>query len=109
MKLRIPLIFFLCLLLFTACENEELESEWVEVTVVGEAVDCKENWVMKYKDPAPQDGFERFQEIGLPSEYKTEGARLRLRIRDPKDEESFPCTTLGISYPFKLILEAKRN
>ena len=109
MKLQILPFFFFSLFLFTSCENEELASEWVDVTVVSQAVDCRQNWIMKYDNPISQDGFDSFQEIGMPSEYKTEGQKLKLRIRDPKKEESFPCTTLGVSYPFKVILEAKRK
>lgn len=109
MKFRLLWIIVSSFILLTSCENDELESEWVDVTVIGEAVDCRENWIIKYEDPVPQDGFDRFQEIGLPSEYKTEGMELNLRIRDPKNEESLICTTLGIRYPSKIILEAKRK
>ncbi len=109
MKFRSLWIIFSSFILLTSCENDEIESEWVDVTVIGEAVDCRENWIIEYEDRVSHDGFDRFQEIGLPSEYKTEGLELNLKIRDPKKEESFPCTTLGMSYPFKVILEAKRE
>ena len=109
MKLRLLSVLITGLCLFTSCENEEIETQWVEVTMIGNGVDCRENWIVKYENPIPEEGFDRFQEIGLPSEYKEEGLELMLKIRDPKNEELFPCTTLGVSYPFKVILEAKRN
>ena len=109
MKLKLHLILIISLGAFTSCENEEIESEWVDVTVIGEAVDCKENWIIEYENPPSVQEFDKFQEIGLPSEYKTEGLELKLKIREPKNEETFPCTTLGISYPFKIILDAKRS
>lgn len=108
MKLRKFSILFSSLFILTACENEELESEWVNVTVIGAGVDCRENWEIEYKDP-PSNSLNRFKEIGLPSEYKSEGLELNLRIREPLNEESLVCTTLGVSYPFKVILEAKRK
>lgn len=108
MKFQFYAIILFSLLLFVSCDNEELETEWVDVTVIGEGVDCRENWEIEYKNP-PANSLNRFKEIGLPSEYKTEGLELKLKIRDPKNEESFPCTTLGISYPFKVIMEAKRK
>ena len=109
MKLQFHAILILSFLLLISCDNEEVESQWVDVTVISEAVDCRENWIIRYENPVPEEGLERFQEIGLPSEYKIEDLELRLKIRDPRNEEMFPCTTAGISYPFKIILEAKRS
>ncbi|HKJ48555.1 MAG TPA: hypothetical protein VJ973_05670 [Christiangramia sp.] len=109
MKLRLLSILIPGICLFSSCENEEIEAQWVDVTIIGEAVDCKENWIVRYENPLAEDEFDRFQEIGLPSEYKNEGLELMLKIRDPKNEELFPCTAVGISYPFKVILEANRK
>lgn len=92
---------------FSSCENDQLEIEWTDVTVIGEGVDCRDNWIIEYQSSETE--LVKFQEIGLPSEYKIEGLQLKLKFREPREEESFPCTTLGVALPFKVILEARKK
>lgn len=100
--------FFALCLISISCSKDEIESDWINVTVIGEGVDCRENWEIEFQDP-PANALKRFKEIDLPLEYKVEDLKLQVKIRDITQKEARVCTTLGIAYPFKVVLETRRQ
>ena len=107
------IILGLIITLFS-CDKEELEkAETFEVAVVGEGMDCKLTLIeFKEKDlPKIQDltgtEWKIFHAYNLDNKFNEIGQSLKVKIRKTSDDELFPCTMLGPTYPWVTILDAE--
>lgn len=111
MKTSLWKYLFVSFFIFISCETEEpIEDFWLDAQVVGEGIDCHSNWRIKDVNNTDADNsFGIFSEIGLPEEYKVENLNLRLKLREAEAEEVPFCTTLGVAYPFRVVLEVQEK
>ncbi len=103
-------------ILFISCDKNEEEAiaNLFEVTTVGIDIDCK-LILIDFRE-SELDRLEKitnlktlkYQAFNLDkNKYNEDGQMLTITVRKTADSELFPCTTLGPSYPWVTVLEAK--
>lgn len=94
--------------LLISCSKEDANDGFYDATVLNQQVDCKD-FVIQFRPNAmglPVDSSEnKFSALNLPETYRTEGMRVRVKVRKPNDDEFLACTTLGTRYPEIFITE----
>jgi hypothetical protein len=102
MKIIIFIIISLTFIIIS-CNNDEANDDIFNATVMGKGLDCGDSFLIKFNNVVsglPVNNFDNtFYEINLPEEYKTEGKKIKVEFREPKNDEVMVCTTLGIGYP----------
>ena len=48
-----------------------------------------------------------FNAFMLKEEFRIEGLKLKIKVRKTRDDELLPCLTMGISWPWVTVLEAR--
>ena len=94
----------------TGCEknsdNNSVDFKF-EATVINKGVDCGETFTISLKsmdtESAIQDGI--YYADNLDFEFKVPGLKINLNCREPSDEELYPCTEMGISYPHVIVTD----
>lgn len=86
-----------------SCDNDEMNNYIFNATVIEKGLDCGNSFLIKFNNGViglPVNNFDNtFYEINLPEKYKTEGKKIKVEFREPKNNEAMACTTLGIGYP----------
>ena len=82
-----------------------------DVTVLGIGMDCGNSFLIKFEDDAiglPRNTFDSiFYEINLPKDYKVKGLKIKVSVRDPRNDELKPCTAMGPGYPHIYIIKVE--
>ena len=100
-------------LIFYSCQKDHIDSEFpYEAEIIGKSLDCGDFEIKVTK------GTQRVRLItgansgnlytakNLPENLKTEGLKIKLNIREIKNIELTPCTTLGVPYPWLFVTKA---
>lgn len=102
-------------LILLSCGNDpdEQPSDEFTVNVVGTGIDCR----LPLIDFSSADSVRinlltgstglRYHAFDLDSSFSQIGLTLNVILRPTRDDELFPCTTLGPGYPWVTILDAE--
>jgi len=109
------------LLIAVACEKNSTEPDrdttnHFEVKVIGEGLDCGNTYLIEFQDKLE----EMYQIVGseywntcyadsLPEEFKQENLVIFVKIRKPNQDEIYPCTRLGPTYPHVIVSNVIRK
>lgn len=89
--------------IIVSCSKDETNDDIFNATVLGKGLDCGNLFLIKFSKDVPGlpvNNFDNtFYEINLPEEFKIEGKKIKVKLREPKSDEVVACTTLGIGYP----------
>jgi len=102
---RLFIIILGLALIIVSCKviNNLSDDTLYNVTVLGRGMDCGNSFLIKFEDDdlgLPRNTFDSiFYEINLPKKYKIKGLKIRVNIRDPRNDELKFCTAMGPSYP----------
>ncbi|MGK7390259.1 MAG: BPTI/Kunitz-type proteinase inhibitor domain-containing protein [Candidatus Cyclobacteriaceae bacterium M2_1C_046] len=110
MKRVIIILITLSVLAFSCDDNEFTITDTFEVTVAGFGADCglvlidfKENDLESIKNITGFDWI-RYHAYNLDKDKFSEvGQKLIVTVRKTRDNELFPCTTMGPGYPWVTI------
>jgi hypothetical protein len=98
--------------MLTSCSKDETVFRSLNATVLQKGIDCGNQFLIKFDEKLDfiENSLDNtFYEVNLTEEYKKENTRLKLEVREAiSDDYPFPCTTLGISYPFVYIISATK-
>jgi len=119
MKTELFFIFSLLFvgLIFNSCQEDTILSEYsYEAEVIRKNIDCG-----LYEIKITQ-GLESVKSIvgststediyiakNLPSELKTNGLKIKLNLRKPKNNELGACTHMGPSYTWIFVIKAEKK
>ncbi|RXJ45771.1 hypothetical protein [Gelidibacter gilvus] len=95
---------------FYSCNNVDDNNELFNAVVIGKGLDCGDSFLIKFNENSPglpSSIDNTYYEINLPNEFKVAGKEIVVDFRKPKENEYFPCTTLGIGYNLIYIISAK--
>jgi len=91
-------------------ENDEgIDDGYFGATVLGKGLDCGNSFLIAFDEgatglPSP---YRIYYETNLPEKYKINNERIRVKFRDLKEDELYPCTMMGPTYPHIYIVEVK--
>lgn len=98
--------------MFNSCAKDNTVFRSLNATVLQKGIDCGNQFLIKFDenpDFVENSLDNTFYEVNLPEEYKKENTRLKLEVREAiSDDYPFPCTTLGIGYPFVYVISATK-
>ena len=112
---RITLILTLAIgLILINCEsdiNTNFNDDFqYKATVINKGIDCGETWIIELKNingnSEIEDGTYYADNLGV--DYKESGLKVYLSCREPNNDELYPCTTLGPSYPHLIVIKSKK-
>lgn len=103
-------LFFLSGLVFTTCEKDRTEYDF-EAIVLSIGTDCGDTWLISLTNlnGDPEIADNTYYADNLPEEFKFEGFEIKLNCRKPGNDEFYPCTTLGPTYPHIVVTECKNR
>ena len=120
MKQYIEILVMIIILSFTfSCTKDSTSifeyinnKEYFQAVVLGKGIDCGDVFLVQFKGR-----FEEIEEITgeewdiyyadkLPTKFKINNIELVIKFRNPAQDELYPCTMLGITYPHIIILDA---
>ena len=112
MKKIILILIGLIFMIISCNKNEnETNEKSFNATVLGKGLDCGNSFLIKFNDDVsglPENTFDNtFYEINLPEEHKIEGKQVYVEFREPVNDETMVCTTMGIGYPQLYITKAE--
>jgi len=103
------LLIALLTLTFSSCNNDDDNNELFNAVVIGKGLDCGDSFLIKFNENTaglPNSIDNTYYEINLPNEFKVAGKEIKVDFREPKENEYFPCTTIGIGYNLIYIIAA---
>lgn len=102
----VALIFAFCI----SCEKDDTpEDFWIDATVLRASAGCDTWFIEDNNKVDTENELGIFSEINLPDKYKVEDLELKLKIRKPKPEETFPCLAIDVRYPFRVVTQVKEK
>ena len=107
---KISLILIGFTFILTSCNNDDDNNELFNAVVIGKGLDCGDSFLIKFNENIkglPNSIDNTYYEINLPNEFKVAGKEIKVDFREPKENEYFPCTTLGIGYNLIYIISAE--
>ncbi len=110
---RLFIIILGLALIIVSCKviNDLSDDTLYNVIVLGRGMDCGNSFLIKFEDDdlgLPRNTFDSiFYEINLPKKYKIKGLKIRVSIRDPRNDELKPCTAMGPGYPHIFITKVE--
>lgn len=112
---KLIILFILTFGVFlTSCKKDDdkttKENFNFEATVLGKGLDCGETFLISLKNLKSNSGLEDgiYYGYNLSSEYKEQGLKIYLNCREPNDNESYACTTLGPTYPHLIVITSSK-
>ncbi len=113
MKQRVFLSILITVNFLISCEKDnnskDIDSFQFEATVINKGMDCGETFIISLKsidtDSNIEDGT--YYADNLKSDFKVPGLKIYLNCREPNNDELYPCTTVGITYPHVIVVNSK--
>lgn len=100
---KLLFIFVSLTFIILSCSKDETHDELLNATVLKKGIDCGDLYLIQFDSETsglPENNFDNiFYALNLPEPFKTEGKKVNVKIRAPKNEEAVACTTVGIGYP----------
>jgi len=112
---RVIILFITLLVLVFSCDDHEMtNTDTFEVTVAGIGMDCglvlidlNESDLDRIKNITGFD-WSRYHAYNLDkNKFNEVGQKLIVTVRKTKDDELFPCTTMGPGYPWVTITKVE--
>ncbi|MGB3151425.1 MAG: hypothetical protein WBB27_12260 [Maribacter sp.] len=105
------IVFLIICSTICSCSKTDIDIKFANVTVLQRGIDCGNQFLIEL-DESPTgiaNPFSNiFYEVNLPEEHKEQGLRLEIRFREANSNDyQFPCTTLGLGYPFIYLISSK--
>ena len=112
MKQLIILSILITLIFLTQCEkNSDNNSDdfKYEATIINKGIDCEETSTISLKSIDTESDFQDgiYYADNLNLEFKVPGLKINLNCSEPSAEELYPCTDMGIAYPYVFIINSK--
>jgi len=93
-----------------SCNKDDDDNYSFNAVVIGKGLDCGNSFLIKFDENVtglPTTIDNTFYEINLPNEFKVEGEKIKVKLREPQENEFFPCTTLGPGYNLIYIISTR--
>lgn len=95
--------------------NEQDNNEYFGVKVLGKGPDCGDVFLVEFIEKLNEveartgEKSQTYYADELPNEFKKDNIELLFKFRNPTENELYPCTTFGPSYPHIIVLDVKQN
>lgn len=104
---------FVCLIVvagFLFCSCEKDNEYQFEATVLGKGLDCGETFLIDLTNISGNAEImdNTYYADNLPSDLKINGLKIKLNCRFLKTDETYACTTMGITWSHVFVIEAER-
>lgn len=107
---KIFTLLIIGILISSCSNNDDDNNELFNAVVIGKGLDCGNSFLIKFNEGIkglPNTIDNTYYEINLPNEFKVAGKEIKVDFRNPKENEYFPCTSLGPGYNLIYIISAE--